>query len=264
MVGLYIYEAKKSPMNYFSSRLKFLLTALFAVFLAGPVLAAAPAAAPAPRAYVNDTAGVMDAQTEAKLNGFLADLDAKAKAQVAVLTVRTLGGADLGTYAVETYKKWGIGDKKTSRGVLLLVAVEDRKSRIEVGYGLEGILPDGLTGAIQDKYMMPYFKAGDYSGGIAQGSMALASVIAEDSGVTLSAGFAQSGRRISAPKTRGQKIFSVLMLVIFIIVAIRHPYLVFFLLSSMNSRGSGGGFGGGGFGGFGGGSSGGGGSSRSW
>jgi len=251
-------------MNYFSSRLKLLLPALLAVLLAAPAMASTPAAAPAPRSYVNDNAGVLDSQIEAKLNGFLADLDAKAKAQVAVLTVKSLGGADLETYAVETYKKWGIGDKKTSRGVLLLVAVEDHKARIEVGYGLEGILPDGLTGAIQDKYIIPHFKAGDYAAGITQGSMALASVIAEDSGVTLSAGFAQSGRRVAAPKTRGQKLFSVLLLVIFIIVAIRHPYLVFFLLSSMSSRGSGGGFGGGGFGGFGGGSSGGGGSSRSW
>ena len=250
-------------MTYFPRRAAFLLAVFFAVLPACPVMAGSSESAPSPGAYINDSAGVMDAQTVARLNGVLADLDARAKAQVAVLTVKSLGGADIETYAVETYKKWGIGDRTTSRGVLLLVAVEDRKARIEVGYGLEGILPDGLTGEIQDKYIIPYFKAGDYSTGISQGSLAIATLIAEDNGITLSAGVAEGGERNAAPMGRGQKMLSILMLVIFVIVAIRHPYLVFFLLSTMNSRGSGG-FGGGGFGGFGGGSSGGGGSSRSW
>jgi uncharacterized protein len=251
-------------------RAKLLLPAFLAALLAFPFLAGAQA----PRAYVNDTAGVMDAQTAAKLNGVLADLDAKAKAQVAVLTVKNLGGKDIETYAVETYKKWGVGDKATSRGVLLVVAVEDRKSRIEVGYGLEGILPDGLTGAIQDKYIIPYFKAGDYSTGITQGSLALASVIAEDSGVALSGGFrarGQGGRRGPAvPLTFGQKIIAAILLFALLVFVIRHPFLAFMILqgllrgSNRNYGGGGGGFGGGGFGGFGGGSSGGGGSSRSW
>ena len=243
-------------MSKFPRLTKLLLPAFFALLTACPALAA-----PAPRAYVNDTAGVLGAQTAARLDAVLADLDARAKAQVAVLTVKTLGDRDIETYAVETYKKWGIGDKRTSRGVLLLVAVEDRKSRIEVGYGLEGILPDGLTGAIQDEYMLPYFKAGDYAGGVTQGSLALAAAIAKDSGITLAAG-AQGGRRQARPLSARQKILSALLLVGFIIFAIRHPVLAILLLQSVTR--SGGGFGGGGFGGFGGGSSGGGGSSRSW
>ncbi len=250
-------------MTYFFQRARFLFPVIVSVLLACPVLAASPAAAPSPRAYVNDNAGVMDAQTAAKLNGVLAGLDAKAKAQVAVLTVKTLGGADLETYAVETYKKWGIGDKKTNRGVLLLVAVDDHKARIEVGYGLEGLLPDGLTGAIQDKYMIPYFKAGDYSSGIYNGSLALASVIAGDSGVTLAEEPAAGGTRDLPPLTTGQKIISIILIILLVLFAIRHPYLALYFLSTM-TRGGGGGFGGGGFGGFGGGMSGGGGSSRSW
>ncbi|PKM98222.1 MAG: hypothetical protein CVU79_04145 [Elusimicrobia bacterium HGW-Elusimicrobia-3] len=251
-------------MYKFTRLTKLLLPALIAFLAICPAIAAAQGAAPAPRAYVNDTAGVLDSRTTAKLNAVLADLDARANAQVAVLTVKTLGDRDIETYAVETYKKWGIGDKKTSRGVLLLVAVEDRKSRIEVGYGLEGILPDGLTGAIQDDYMLPYFKAGDYSAGVVQGSLALAMTIAKDSGITLSEGAqgAQGARRQARPLTAGQKILALLLLVGFIIFAIRHPVLAILLLQTM-TRG-GGGFGGGGFGGFGGGSSGGGGSSRSW
>lgn len=248
-------------MYKFTRLIKPLLPAFLALLAICPAIAAAQGAAPSPRAYVNDTAGVMDSRTTARLNAVLADLDARANAQVAVLTVKTLGGRDIETYAVETYKKWGIGDKKTSRGVLLLVAVEDRKSRIEVGYGLEGILPDGLTGAIQDDYMLPYFKSGDYSGGVVQGSLALAMTIAKDSGITLSEG-AQGGRRQARPLTGGQKIIALLLLAGFIIFAIRHPVLAILLLQTV-TRG-GGGFGGGGFGGFGGGSSGGGGSSRSW
>ncbi|MDP2864829.1 MAG: TPM domain-containing protein, partial [Elusimicrobiota bacterium] len=219
-------------MNYFNGRARFLLPALLAALLACPALAASPEA-PAPGSYVNDYAGVMEPQAAAKLNGVLAELDARAKAQVAVLTVKSLGGADIESYAVETYKKWGVGDKKTSRGVLLLVAVEDRKSRIEVGYGLEGILPDGRTGSVQDKYMVPFFKAGDYSSGISQGALALAALIAEDSGVALSAGFDRRARPQLPPLSRGQKIFLLLAIVGFILFSIKHPYLALFLLHAM-------------------------------
>ena len=213
---------------------------------------------PSPRGFVNDSAGVMDAETSGKLNDVLAELDAKAKAQVAVLTVKNLGGIDIETYAVETYKKWGLGDKTTNRGVLLLVAVEDRKARIEVGYGLEGILPDGLTGAIQDKYIIPYFRTGDYPEGIYRGTIAIAQIIAKDRGIGLSSEPVESGQYNTAPMSAGQKIFSFILFVLFIILAIRHPFLLFFLLNSGGSRSRGG------FGGFGGGMSGGGGSSRSW
>ena len=99
------------------------LPAVLAALLACPFTAGAakaPEAAPAPGSYVNDRAGVLDARTAAELDGALAELDVKARAQVAVLTIKTLAGADLETYAVKTYKAWGIGDKKTSRGVLLL------------------------------------------------------------------------------------------------------------------------------------------------
>jgi len=277
-------------MKYFARRAGCFLPVLLAVLPACPAMAGPPATkaraevsapaaprapkpaktlksepAPAPGAYVNDYAGVLDAVTVEKLNGILADLDAKAKAQVAVLTVNSLGGRDLETYATETYKKWGIGDKKTNRGVLLLVAVDDHKARIEVGYGLEGILPDGLTGAIQDRDMVPYFKKGDYDGGIARGSLAIASVIAKDSGVALSGEPAESDARglPAVPLTGGQKIFFFIVIAFLLILVIRHPVLLFFFLNTVSSRG-GGGFGGGGFGGFGGGMSGGGGSSRSW
>ena len=79
----------------------------------------------------------------------------RTKTQVVVLTVPTLDGESIEDYGLSVLREWGIGDKKENNGVLLLVATKDRKSRIEVGYGLEGVLPDGLTGRIQDQYMLP-------------------------------------------------------------------------------------------------------------
>ena len=247
------------------------ITACAAVFFAFPAMAgSAPGggttlARISPSAYVNDYTGTIDARTVEKLNGVLAELDAKAKAQAAVIVLNTLDGTDIETYSVKIYKEWGIGDKQTNRGVLLLVAMQDRKARIEVGFGLEGILPDGLTGEIQDKYIIPYFKKGDYSEGIYQGTLALAEIIAKDRGVALSEEPAGGEPQNIAPLSAGQKIFSCIVIVFLIILVIRHPFLLFFLLNSGRSGGFGGGsFGGGGFGGFCGGMSGGGGSSRSW
>ena len=113
------------------------------------------------------------------------------------------------------------------------------------------------------KYIIPYFRQGDYSEGIYQGSLAIASIIAKDSGIELSAGPVQSEPQSLPPISTGQKIFYLILIACFLILIIRHPILFLFLLNSGNSR-SYGGFGGGGFGGFGGGMSGGGGSSRSW
>ncbi|OGS07837.1 MAG: hypothetical protein A2270_01195 [Elusimicrobia bacterium RIFOXYA12_FULL_51_18] len=237
----------------------FILAALVSFFQALPVLAVSY---PAPKGYVNDFAGVMDAGIVENLNNLLSDLDSRANAEVSVAVVTSLEGTDVETYATEMFKRWGVGHKSTNRGLLLLVSVTDRKSRIEVGYGLEGILPDGLTGAIQDKYMVPYFRQGDYSKGISQGTLAIAGIIAKDSGIELSAGSIEDAGNIP-PRSRLRNVFSIILFIFFIILVIRHPFLLLLLLNTGRSGGYGG-FGGGGFGGFGGGLSGGGGSSRSW
>ena len=95
--------------------------------------------------YVQDRAGVLSASTRNTINAYGSALQQKTKAQIVVLTVPTLGDATPEEYGLAVLG-WGIGDKNLNNGVLLLVAVNDRKSRIEVGYGLEGALPDGLTG----------------------------------------------------------------------------------------------------------------------
>ena len=94
------------------------------------------------------------------------ELDSKTTAQVAVLTVPTLDGEPIENYALKVLRGWGIGSRDKNNGVLIVVATQDRQSRIEVGYGLEGALPDGLTGRLQDDTMLPYFKQGQYDKGI--------------------------------------------------------------------------------------------------
>lgn len=236
---------------------------LYSLFLAPFLACAVHAGYPAPDGYVSDYTGTLDARSRQVLSGQLSDLDKKANAQVAVAVVKDLNGTDIETYATGLFKQWGVGKRSTNRGVLLLVALEDRKSRIEVGYGLEGILPDGLTGEIQDAYMLPYFKSGDYSRGILNGAGALAQVIAKDAGVTVSAGAAAAVGAIPKKTSLTRKIFNIIFALILLVIFLNNPSLFLLLLMSGGRGGFGGGFGSG-SGGFGGGLSGGGGSSRSW
>ncbi|HKF56751.1 MAG TPA: TPM domain-containing protein, partial [Blastocatellia bacterium] len=99
-----------------------------------------------PTGYVNDFAGVIDPESAEAIRGLCEQIDHKAKAQIAVVTIHSLDGADIESYAVDLYKAWGIGPKSQNRGVLILVAVNDHRYRIEAGYGLEPILPDGKVG----------------------------------------------------------------------------------------------------------------------
>src|SRR5215472_17040772 len=99
-----------------------------------------------PTGYVNDFAGVIDAESSEAIRGLCEQIDHKTKAQIAVVTIHSLDGADVESYAVDLYKAWGIGPKSDNRGVLILLAVNDHRYRTEVGYGLEPILPDGKVG----------------------------------------------------------------------------------------------------------------------
>ena len=96
--------------------------------------------------YVNDFAHVLNQNTIAQMDDICRQIDEKAHAKIAVVTVRSLDGSDIESYAVALFQQWGLGTKSTNRGVLILYAIDDRRDRIEVGYGLEPILPDGKTG----------------------------------------------------------------------------------------------------------------------
>lgn len=115
---------------------------------------------------VNDLAGVLSAPQAKELEARLADYEQRTGHQFALLTVPTLDGEDIEGFSIRTVEKWGLGQKQKDDGVLLLVAVNDRKMRIEVGYGLEPNIPDILAGRIIRNVMAPHFRQGDYAAGI--------------------------------------------------------------------------------------------------
>ena len=247
------------------------LLALAALVLA---VAAAPAAdppIPPARGFVNDLAHVLPPATISRMTALLEELRAKTGAEIAVLTVDTTAPLDDFTYALRVADAWKPGRKGEDTGVVFLVATKDRKLRILVGYGLEGILPDGLVGEIQDRDIIPAFRAGRFDEGIAKGVEVLAAYIAKSRGVTLT-GVPPPPPRARPPEPPGWLVAIVVLVLIGLVLyqASRPPGVrgrrrggIFF---PPLGGGFGGGFGGGGggFGGFGGGSFGGGGAGRSW
>ena len=230
--------------------------------------------------YVNDFAHVLRPETESELNDLCLQVDQKAHAQIAVVTVNSLDGSDIESYAVNLFKQWGIGNKSTDRGVLILIAIKDHRYRTEVGYGLEPILPDGKVGGFW-RQVVPLLKQNDYDQAIKQNTQSIASVIAQDAGVQLT-GITARPEEKSPPERPGIPIGGIVLLAILALIVLGTPLrrILFWwlLFGGAGRRGGwgggswggggwgGGGFGGGGgrFGGFGGGSSGGGGASGSW
>lgn len=226
--------------------------------------------------YVNDFAGVIDRGTLSQLEALLSELDRQTTAQVAVAVVDSIAPESIEMYAVKLFEKWGIGTAQEDNGVLLVVAMQERKIRIEVGYGLEGAIPDTTAKMIIDDRMTPLFRAGRPAEGVAAGVEAIVVEVLEEYGMTpqdLIAGYESrssgGGRTQTGPVSLGKKIISLLFTILMIALFIRHPSLfLLFLLGGGGGRGGwsgggGGGFGGG-FGGFGGGMSGGGGASGGW
>ncbi len=161
-----------------------LLAALFA-FPALPACAQPVASLPQPTDYVSDFAHVLSPEAIARLDSICAQLDhSKANAQIAVVTVHNLNGDDAADYANNLEDHWKMGNKGLNKYAMVLLAVDDHKYRIEVGYGLEGILPDGKTGDI-GREMVPYLRAGDYDGAVTLAVGEIAQVIAADANVTL-------------------------------------------------------------------------------
>ncbi|MEA2263514.1 MAG: uncharacterized protein QOJ51_6339 [Acidobacteriaceae bacterium] len=239
---------------------------------------------PAPTNYVNDFAGVLSPGTLASLNALCAQADRLAHAQIAVVTVKSLDGEPIENFATALEDKWKVGKKGTDRGLLLILATNDHKYRIEVGYGLEGILPDGRVGDI-GRAMVPYLRQNDFDGAVTMAVRQIAGVIAADAGVTLNTGPrpAYAPAQQARPLTLGEVLVLgvILLLVIFFLARVGGSGLLGFLIGMFMGGGGGGGWGGrgggggggnwgggggdgGGFGGFGGGSSGGGGASGSW
>ena len=239
-----------------------------------------------PTGYVSDLAGVISPEARTRLEALCAELEQKTGAQMAIVTVQSLEGESVENYAVDLFKQLGVGSKKDNRGVLLLVAPNERKYRIEVGYGLEPVINDARAGDA-GRAMVPYLRQSDYGKAAEVAAWQLARYIADDAGVTLS-GQPPAVRHQNGRGSAGFPIFWVLLGLIIFMRAIGSLggrggrggggtgclWFLLGMLASNSGRGSGGGGwggggfggggGGGGFGGFGGGSSGGGGASGDW
>ncbi len=199
-----------------------------------------PLPLPSPFTPIVDTANVIDAETESKLGSIYLNLKTRADTEFAVVTVNTTGGRDIFEYSLAVYRGWGIGSK-TNDGFLLLVAIQDRKYYTQVGYHLEGDLPDGVVGQIQRQYLVPAFKRADYSKGIYDTVQAYVATLAEKRGFSIE-GIDQryAYKAAASPPPRGNidsspgGLSSTCCMLIFILV------IVILVLSSIRRGGGGG------------------------
>ncbi len=230
---------------------------------------------PQPIGYVNDFANVIADDVKQQITAICQELEQKTSAEIAVVTIPSIGDEDYFDYANRLFEAWGIGKRGQDNGVLIFNAIQEKKIKIEVGYGLEGILPDGLTGQILDDYAIPNLKNGNYGNAYLMTTAAIARRIASDKGVELTGEQEMPEVTYSdrPPISRSPKLFLILLF-IFLMIITRGRILPWLIFASMFGGGHGrdshwGGFGrgggfGGGFGGFGGGMSGGGGAGRSY
>ncbi len=194
-------------MNFLRNRLSLalfflVLTALAIVATALPSFASVPEIPAVPSQYVVDLAGIVDDATKARLNSSLQELEEKTTAQMVILTVPGLNGESIEDLSLRTAEKWKLGQKGKDNGVLLIISLQDRKYRFEIGYGLERILPDSLVGSIGRSYLVPNFRSGNYSKGISDTAFAVINTIAAAEGITL------TGARSLKEATRGSRIRS--------------------------------------------------------
>ncbi len=234
---------------------------------------------PANATLVTDNAHVLSNEQAHALESRLVALDDSTSNQIAIVTIPTLNGYDVADYANKLLREWGIGSKKKNNGILILVAVQDHKVRIETGYGLEGAIPDVTANSIIANDITPNFKAGNYYQGLDLAVTSLGKAAAGEYNIKRTDN--KKGHSV------GGWFFAIFFVVILILSIIRGSgggkgggmisrrgsgFIAPFLLGSLLGGGFGGGGGGnnegfgggGGFGGFGGGSGGGGGASGGW
>jgi uncharacterized protein len=233
-----------------------------------------------PDKLVNDYTGTLSAGQLQQLEQKLVAFDDSTSIQVAIAILKSVGEYDINEYALELGRKWGVGTKGKDNGVMIVVALGDRKIAIQTGYGVEGVLPDMYTRRIIDNDIKPYFKAGNYYKGLDAGTDAIISVTKGE--------YKNDKPKASKGGGGGSGILIVIIIVVVVIIMLKRggggggggqviggrgvANALFWSMLLGSGRGSGGGSGwggggssgGGGFGGFGGGSFGGGGSSGSW
>ena len=218
--------------------------------------------------YVQDNANLITSDDKKLMLSLGNELEDKTSAQLAVLTVNSLEGNDIKEYSNQAFRTYGIGNKKKNNGVLIVLAKNERKIRIEVGYGLEGTVTDIRSGEILEKSAFPYLKKGEYSTGITSTYKSLYSLILNDGKDTNDT---KVGHKEKSSFSIIQLIGILSIIIIFFVIDFRFfggfftklLYMIFLLFSNNGNSGRGGGSGGGGRSG-GGGSSGGGGADRSF
>ena len=237
------------------------------------------------KGYVSDFAGVLDPGVVAELNSYCARVEQATGAQIALVTLPSLEGEPIEDVANLLYRKWGVGNQKTNEGVLLLLSIGDRRSRLEVGYGLEPLIPDGYAGSVV-REMRPALRQRDYGQALAAAASLLGEKIAQSKGVSIGqkTPLRQANRQTERMPFGPLVVVAGLVLLMLLFGGGRRPggpsgfggggggFLMGMLLGNLMSGGgrthSGGGFGGydsgDSFGGFGGGDSGGGGASSDW
>ncbi|MFZ7121352.1 MAG: TPM domain-containing protein [Eubacteriaceae bacterium] len=169
-------KLKKRSVIFFGVML--LLVALFST-----VTAASEYPTPTSVFYVNDFANVIDIETEKTIIASAGRLEELTSAQVVVVTMNDISDDSLEEYSLELFREWGIGDEEKNNGVLIFLDLGGGQSRIDVGYGLEGILPDGKTGRFQDTEMLPYYNEGNFSQGILNGFNAIVNEVYKEYGL---------------------------------------------------------------------------------
>ncbi|MDH7464021.1 TPM domain-containing protein [Chitinophagaceae bacterium 26-R-25] len=241
-------------------------------------------ARPTPPRLVNDFANVLTPDQKAALESKLVAYDDSTSNQLVVITLKSIGDYDVQDVALKILRDWGVGNKKTNNGIVLLASMEDHKLRIEVGYGLEGAVPDAIAKRIIENEIVPNFRAGNYYRGFDEATDAIFKAAAGE--YKAPEDYDQRGQRQG--RGNGSSILSIIVIIIVIIVIFssrgggggggmmsRRGYRgwgppIWFPTGGGGWSGGGGGGGwsggggGGGFGGFGGGSGGGGGASGSW
>ena len=237
-----------------------------------------------PQGYVSDFAEVIDAGSRARLEQYCGSLESTTGVQMAIVTVPSLNGEPIDQVANDLFRKWGIGQKGKDNGILLMLAIADRRSRLELGYGLEPAITDGMAGDVL-RSMQPYLRAGRYGDALLEAANQMGTRVTQAKGVSLPVPAPQPQVRRSRPATLPAWVIPVGILVFFLLIrgssggrgSGMGGFLTGMILGNMMGGGrrwgggGGGGFGGfdsggggGGFGGFGGGDSGGGGASGSW
>lgn len=247
---------------------KYLLVLLLVLACSTPVWSASPPSEPEipkPIGWVNDFGNVLSAQWKAQLTEIAVSLEKGTGAELVFLIAPSIAPFDDFTYGMAVFKAWNIGKKGKDNGLLIMLALKERRIRIITGYGLEGLLPDGKLGRYRDQYLVPQLKANQLGKGLALLGAVIAQDIAKDAGVTLTGAAA---KRI--PRKKGSPYAPLIMLIFMIILSVvsrlrrrKGRYVNGVYIPGAYYSSGGGGFGGG-FGGFGGGFSGGGGVGGSW